>query len=370
MLTKNIWFRLFDWYLAALHGIFILGLIWTSLKAQSFVSINGSQLPRSISFPVPTTSNRGFALASFSTTGGGSDGNLNIFLSATTTAFDWPPAPDSTLPTYVCAIRDPSIINWGGTYAIAHTQQGTRSGCPTSTTGNVFFITTASSITTWTFGSPTVIDQSGLFPTGRVSAPEWFPDPQNCTYHTDGTGWSCTAVGNLHIVFNGSTSGGCCAGQQIYETHPTASDFLTNAASWSTAVAITITGEGANPIIDPFWVWRADVSKYFLFYVFHNGGVTSCINWASSSTLTGTYTDVATNQCFGFATSFIEGPLLFNTVVGSPGTWLMCVDYFKNTFNLGNLYCATSTDGFSTWSSFSQLYGPIQMKHGTMIPFP
>lgn len=334
--------------------------------AQPVFSVNGSQLPRSVSNPAPTNSNRGYMLASFSAVAATSNGTLNLYQSFNTTAFDFPPAPQSQTPKYQCGVRDPSIINWGGTYAIAHTPNNNFAGCPTTNTQ--LAVTTATSTTTWTFGAPIILDESATFPGGGSNtwAPEWFADPQNCTYHTDGTGWSCASVTNLHLFFAGCTGGSGCF--QINEIHPTASDFLTNAASWSAPAAITITSE--TNTIDPFVVWRSDVSKYFIFYN-HNGS--ACISWASSATLTGTYTDVATNQCFGLGSVILEGTSLIQTVAGSPGTWQLCADNLGAvaSFNLGNYYCGTSTDGFTTWSTFTKLAGPgVQIKQGTMIAFP
>lgn len=341
--------------------LIVLGL--NLLIAQQFVTINGSQLPNSVNLPAPTNSNRGYMFATFSAYAT-SSGALNLMWGTSPTVFAWTP-PLPSLPTYQCFTRDPSIINWGGTYALVHTGNGGPAGCA-SPAGTSMPITVATNTTTWTFGLPIIFDFSAAFPAGNTWAPEWFPDPQNCTYHTDGTGWSCTTVGNLHVFFAGCAGGTGCF--QINEIHPTASDFLTNTASWSAPAAITITAE--TNTIDPFVVWRPDVSKYFIFYN-HNGS--ACINWASSATLTGTYTDVATNQCFGLGAVILEGTSLIQTVAGSPGTWQLCTDNLGAvaSFTLGNYFCGTSTDGFSTWSTFVKLSGPgVQIKQGTMIPFP
>lgn len=306
---------------------------------------------------VVNASNPGYYLVTFTVIPGTSSGNLRILQAFAGNVFSYSMPPG--LPSYNCAanLRDPSIVKSGVSgstlYYLAHT-----GNCSAVASG----ISLSSSSDGLTWANATTYDCNATVSGGSLHcwAPEWFADP------------NASGLASLHLFFSSSPNSGCCGGFQIYEMHPTASDFITNTASWSTPVHITVTSETA--IVDSFVVYRGDTSTYYLWYAQKNNtgtGSGTCIGYASSSTLTGTYTDVSANNCYGInGGAYVEAPLLIQTVAGSPGTWVLCGDPFNNTYEQGQLTCLTSTDGWSTWQMVGELITPTQAKHGTIIPYP
>src|SRR5689334_12762081 len=96
-------------------SLFMFSLLGNA-AAQQIQAINGNVAPFShtINTPVPTPSNRGYLLPSFSAYAT-SSGQLGLYQGFSSTAFTFTQPPGATLPTYACGVRDPSIINWGGT---------------------------------------------------------------------------------------------------------------------------------------------------------------------------------------------------------------------------------------------------------------
>jgi hypothetical protein len=282
----------------------------------------------------------GFELVSFNAENS-EGGQLEVFQSPDLMSFF------QERTTYNCAsiVRDPSIAKYAGTYYLAHSGYcgggGSTFGWSSSADGLV-----------WANQS-TINMASDVSGATNSWAPEWFIDP------------NVSGLSSVHLYVAVSTNGG--GSFVIYEKHPTASDFST----WSTAAAVTITGESAP--IDPFMVWRADLSKYCLWFKDNGSGY---LNYACSSTLNGTFSDVRTDtDWMGFnamqgATGTYEGPCLLHTVAGSPGTWRVFFDNDGDSFSAGQIWYSDSADGWDTWSTMHQIATDTQAKHGTVIVFP
>jgi hypothetical protein len=283
-------------------------------------------------------------------------GDLRIFQSPDLSNYYY----TKTLWSYNCAafLRDPSIFKSSVTgttkYYMVHSVAGNTS---TSCTPTLKVIGITSSTDGLTWANQTQLDMTSQI-SGVViaAAPEWFVDPNS------------SGLSAIHVFFQ-ATLTTCCSAFQLYEMHPTANDFATNAASWSTPIILTVTSE--TNLIDVFPIYRSDTNLYYLW--FRNGNVPGYLNYASSSTLTGTYTNVETDSNWGGlfvpGTFSSEGPCLRQTVSGSPGTWAIIFDG-DTSYTEGNLYISYSTDGWATWTSPSAINAPTNVRHGTVISFP
>lgn len=316
-----------------------------------------------------SASNPGYLITGYSAADG--LGTLQVFLSYDAKTFFF-----KQFPTWNCygnTRGGPSSINYGGTYLYATTTDGSGS-CVSD------LLAFATSANDFAFSNNVGWNCNADVP-GAVHcwAPEWFADPNACTYNTNGSGWSCTSLANLHLYYAASATGVCCSGFAVYERHPTASDFMTNMASWSTSVLITVTGE--NDDIDPFMTCRNSTTgancstplamndTYYLWYNSKNTPAAGCINEASNTAPTGTFTRIIINNCFGYP-SYVEAPAVLHVVNGSPGTWRVYMDWYQNTDNLGQVSFVDTTDNFSTFTNASNIFTPMQTKHSTIIPYP
>jgi hypothetical protein len=332
--------------------IILIALIFCSTAGQS------QNLPQNLSFYPHyfdgsagcgnSTASASWALMTFRTDGGGgglfetgysSDG-LNYCYDLSQTGLN---------------LRDPRLLKYSGTWYIFYSDttlsggSNTAWGCRSST-----------DLKGW--GSETLISVTGGVPSATDTwAPSYFIDTDD----------------SLHVLVAISTN--TRSSFQIYETHPTGSGNLC-AQTWSNPSAITVTSQ--TSLIDP-WVTCIDstgvlctagsASKtYYLFYTNLPG--TEYVQEATSTTLTGTYTNIETGNWAGWFSSVLEGPQLIDE--GS-GNWRMLLDVTDGGLASGQLNYSDCSSGLScfsgspTWSAPRALAtGPYQAKHGTVYPYP
>lgn len=221
-------------------------------------------------------------------------------------------------------VRDPSIIRVEGRWHIVYTND----------TAKCFSLTSSDDLRKWT--SDQFVNVRGDIPgIHHVWAPEWFRDPND---------------DSLHVLF-ATTVNTNIVDFQIYEKHPLGGML----SPWSVARKLVVTGE--PNVIDPFLVWKN--GTYYLWYKSQN---TMVIQYASSSTLYGPYTNVRTGDWAGWG-SLQEGP----SVVKMDDRWRVYGDDYQNTFNLGQLWYSDSFDDWATWTPKHSITTPSQAKHGTVI---
>lgn len=311
----------------------------------------------------PTPSSPGYLLTSFAVTRPATSVCATNSVMTSIDAVNW----NNTTPLSLAEIsalggtlgnRDPSIMKspLDGTYWIAAT------AC---NTGNLYDLQYVNcTITQTANGGPyfsscgslqaVSVRTLGLGSAVNTWAPEWFIDPNT------------SGLTSIHLTVSVSSTGSTAF--KLYETHPTLSDFST----WSNLVEITPTG--ASDVIDPFMVWRADLSKYMLWYKCDTNDSVRFINYATSSTLTGTYTDVKTCTDW-LGTGFLdEGPAILclaNCSSGTP-TLRLYVDDYHGSLTEGLMWYCDSTDGWATGcpTAFLPINAPQQSKQGTVIPYP
>lgn len=255
-------------------------------------------------------------------------GGLEVFRSFDLT--NW----TTTANSYECsnAVRDPSITKYNGNYYLIHTNP-----CGATSTHAVAWSKSSDGLS-WSAGA--TLDMTTLGDPGNTFAwaPEWFIDPNS------------TGLSAVHVLI--------ALDSQLYEFHPTAEDFST----WSNVIHVTVTG--VSSLIDPFWVYRS--GTYYIWYKLQDG---SCnIQYASSSTLLGTYTNVKTGNWAGFVNSgCVEGPSLIKNLAGG---WRLFLDLDHNDLAAGQINYSDSADDWTTWTPISPIFTPTQAKHGTAIRLP
>ena len=317
--------------------------------------------------PVPA-----FILATFwNPPGSGSvGGTLAIYQS--TDGITWG-TMGSTSYNCISNVRDPTIIEYSGNTLLSHT--GTAGGSCNPDVHHINLSSAPNSSTGFAFGNTTLYNCPLA---GFCWAPNWWADPRSCTF-TAGTGWSCASLANLHLYFANSTQVVCCSAFTLYEMHPTASDFITNTASWSTPVALTF-ASGTPVAIDPVMVCKNSVTGADCqnptvandqLYMFYNdkASSTGCLNYGTIPGATGAITPVVTGKCIA-GSDYNEGPMVYHVVTGSPGTWRWCGDNYQNTYDLGQINCVDSTNNWSTWGTDFFTLTPTQAKQGEVIPYP
>ena len=279
-----------------------------------------------------------YELVSF-TCNGSNSGIFEVFrgrdLTNWTTAFT----------TYDClsvpgpnGVRDPSLTFFNGTFYLIHTNT-----CTSPYPGYIISWSHSTDAVTW--ANHTQLDLTAMgIPTATTSwAPEWIIDP-------NGSG-----LASVHVFLTVSTTGSSPGAFQVYEIHPTAADFST----WSNAQPITVTG--VSSLIDVFPIYRS--GTYYLWYKLQDG---SCnIQYASSSTLLGPYTNVKTGNWAGFTNSgCVEGPAL---ILKPNGTWRLFLDLDQNQICSGQINYSESADNWATWTAIAPINTPSQAKHGTVL---
>lgn len=319
-----------------------------------------------------SSSNPGWLLSTFEADQGSSPvGDIRILQSfVDASSFIYTPS----LPVYNCSghVRDPSVINYGGTYLLAHTGSGGSCQADNSTIGFSSF-TRNSNGTLNSFTNELEYNCGGSPTTDDCWAPEWFADPNNCTYSSSGTGWSCSSLSNLHIFL--AYSPGVEGEFFVYEMHPTASDFITNASSWSSLVQLTINNSSSSPetdIIDPYMTYGMVSDDYCIWW---KNNSTGFANYGCSSTINGTFTAANADgtDWLGLSTQIgstatEEGPC----VILVNGNWRVYIDNDGDSFSAGQLWwCDFATVGTSACStSWKPILTPTQAKQGTVIKYP
>jgi len=267
-----------------------------------------------------------YALSSFN----GTSQDLEVLFSADGIAFNCEASPITYSGNG--SVRDPSIMGpYNGKFWIVHTWNATG-----------FALTSSSDLATW---SNTQVVPSGVAGVAGVWAPEWFIDADN----------------SIHVLVAVATEA-CSFGSsnfQIYEFHPTASDLST----WSAGTLITITG--LSDVIDPFMVNVG--GTYYLWW--KQSCSTGYIGYATSSTLTGTFTVVQSGNWAGWGAA--EGPALF---YHGGSSWTLYWDLCPGgtcSISAGQIYYTNSTDNWVTWSTPQPITSSveIQQKQGTVISY-
>jgi len=251
----------------------------------------------------------------------------------------------SQSPTYDCLTpppgtngpRDPSIMTYSGLYYLIHTNS--------CSSPNSYVIAWSHSTDGINWAPHATLDLTTMGIPNAVFAwaPEWFIDP-------NGSG-----LASVHVFLTISTNGG--GNFQVFEIHPTAADFST----WSNVQAVTVTG--VSTLIDVFPVYLS--GTYYLWYKLQDG---SCnIQYASSATLLGTYTNVKTGNWAGLVSQgCVEGPALVRTGTSS---WRLFLDLDFDSISGGQLFYSVSTDNWATWTTpILTTNTATQAKQGTVIP--
>ncbi len=227
------------------------------------------------------------------------------------------------------ALRDPSIVFHSNKWWVAYTND---SGGAV----HQFSVASSDDLLTWAFVAN--VDMTGIAGAYSVWAPEFFVDD-------DG----------LHVLVAVST-GGVWTNFQIYETHPTNATLT----AWSAPVKLNVTGK-AN-IIDPFLVKRG--GTYYLWYKQQTDP--TYIEYASSATLTGTYTVVQSGDWAGWG-SGIEGQSLVQV---DADTWRLYFDDYIGIGTPGNgIFWSESSDDWATWSApvITTTPGSVHYSHPTIL---
>lgn len=282
--------------------------------------------------------------------------SLNIFESQDGVAFNRP------LETSYCSgcVRDPSIAKFGSTWNVVHTCANAVSDT------HQFCLTTTTDLQIMT--ATHLVDTSSFSNTLRDWAPEWVKNPDSTPYLDSG---GCPHV--TLTLTDGSSS------FALYETHPTnCADFT---QPWSTPVSLTVTGGGL--MLDPFMVCLSPGGgactgtgdTFYLWYVQLVLSTTQFVQYASSSTLTGTYTQISPGGNWaGWGTPNQEGPMLIKLA----DRWRIYFDLVPSTpgdISDGQINYSDSFDNWATWTAphpiQSSIYGKyLQAKHGTVITLP
>jgi hypothetical protein len=268
-------------------------------------------------------------------------------------AADYTPA--SGCGTNGC-VRDPSIAKFGSTWDLVHT-------CIAALSATArFCITDSTDLVNWSAAS--FISTSGASMSLDAQAPEWVKNPDGTVY-LDGS--SCP---HLIVTLSDQTST-----WTLWEMHPTNNCSNPIIASWSTPVQLTITGEGQT--LDPYMVCvgssggtcTGSGDTFYLWYVHLDVNTDEYIQYATSSTITGTYTKIsAGGNWAGWGAPTQEGPCIIK--VGS--TWIMYFDRIQGTpgdLTTGQINYSESTN-LTSWTPAVPIISAIQAKHGTVIPYP
>lgn len=254
----------------------------------------------------------------------------------------WQPAPLATLDHHG---RDFSIYNdaksgnhYSGGCWIAYT------GSVDQSSASAFYVAHGSNCLTFT--STTV----SVCPAGctRCWAPEFVKNQ-------DGTAYYDTSI---HVTFAADSTG---HNLQIYEVHPTAADMST----WSIPVLIYAQANcSLGNCIDPFLLSYS--GTFYLWYINWGGGFNNTyVEYATASSLTGTYTAVKTGDWAGWGVNS-EGPALI--LDGS--TWYLYLDQSGSSLTAGQINYTTSSSLNNGWTGLLPISTlGIQSKQGTMIPY-
>jgi hypothetical protein len=183
-----------------------------------------------------------------------------------------------------------------------------------------FVVINSSDLTTWNFVAN--VDMSSITGVTSVWAPQWFIDSD----------------GSAH-VFVAIDTGGDTTTFQIYHVQPTNAAMTT----WSAPSPITITGK--SNVIDPFMVYKS--GTYYLWYKQENDDY---LEYATSSTLTGTFTPIKEGDWAGWGHPN-ENPCLYQL---DNGNWRIIFQEHSG-FDPVNEWYSDSSDDWATWSAKTAL---------------
>lgn len=175
--------------------------------------------------------------------------------------------------------------------------------------------------------------------TVKAVAPEWFSDVD----------------GSVHLFVSVSTD----AAQKsygIWETHPLSGDF----SAWSEPANVLPPDGGIY--IDPFVVFRPPY--YYLWYRrMASGGIADGIGYSTSTSLTGNYQSVKTEDWAGFGADK-EGETL---IPCNAGVWRIYYDNPIACRDTNGISYSDSSDGFQTWSLPEHIRSGRKLRHGTVM---
>lgn len=267
------------------------------------------------------------------------DDNQQLYISWSMDATNWQSiSPQPLDPIYV---RDPSfyyntVLN-KFEFVTSEPQISTTCGSfAFSSTGFQYF--NSATLLTGSFSSVTNIIPTASLCT--VWAPEWFHDPIS---------------GNQYVIVSTGTS-----------TTPNTikiAQFNETAETFGSFTNLTISGY-SGVIIDPFIFYDAANTTYYLFATVFPGS-NQVIAYATSSTLTGTYTAGSTSDVFGFGTKS-EG----EAVLSLAGKVRVYADTITvNPLNSALVYQRKYVDTTSNFTSIGSVQNEItpNAEHGTEI---
>jgi hypothetical protein len=188
--------------------------------------------------------------------------------------------------------------------------------------------------------------------------------PSGTNYDTWAPEWFIDDDSSVHVIVAISLGPYPFEEQFVpYEVHPT-NDGMT---AWSTPASMTlVTTSIPTSAFDYFLVSpnNSPTGLYTLWYHDQNGG--SYIQYATSSTLTGTYTYQTTGNWAGWG-SGLEGPCLLK--IGAD--WYLYFDNDDGALYSGQIQYSISSDNWSTWSTPADIGQNVAMtKQGTVIDMP
>lgn len=260
----------------------------------------------------------------------------NAFILVSSDAKNWSLVKVDSVYLPSGGVRDPSIFFDGTTYWMAYT----RVSSPFYKWG----LASSPDLITWTHVLD--VDESGIGSTAYAWAPEWFVDDD----------------GSVHIIVAlGSTT----SNMQLYETHPTATDYST----WSTATAIT----GSSLPSDMIDGYCLKVSGTY--YMFYKNDSNKYVEVMTSASLTSGYTVQGSGHWLSnWPATSGDGWEGISIVQIDESTWIMCVDSVDVSDNgLGyqySIYSGSPGSGWLTggnWSSLTPSVDPFIKRHGTVI---
>ncbi|MFJ8019468.1 glycoside hydrolase family 43 protein [Streptomyces sp. NPDC096311] len=248
----------------------------------------------------------------------GSETDMYVYDSPDGTTFNLVKGPAYTPPSGL--VRDPSIMkHTDGYYYVTYT-----SGWNTDQIG----FARSTDRQNWTFLGNITLGLSGI---GNAWAPEWFVDP--------GDG-SVNIIVSLHL--NSEASG------VFHPYKVTATDSALSA--WSTPVALSG--------ISDSHIDTTVVKVGSIYHAFLKSTSTKSIDFASSSSLTGPWTNTRTNNIVDYDG---EGPVLVQL---DNGAWRM----YWESYQVHKAFYTDSYDTFQTWTTPTELPGVSgTIKHFTVI---
>ena len=220
--------------------------------------------------------------------------------------------------------RDPTLFKFNDNYYIAHT----------NSTNKHFTILESENLAEWTYHKD--VNMGNIPALNLVWAPQWFVDDDGIPH-----------------IFTACSTSGVTTNFQIYETHPLVPTTLNGL--WSSPAFVPITGE--NNVIDPFVI-----KKNGTYYLWYKEEDTDYIQYASSLSLLGTYTNVETGDWAGWGTPR-EAPVLVKI---DTDTWRMYLNEHSGLDSVA-IYWSESSDNWATWTTPVAITSPWIVAHPDIL---